>query len=249
MKAWEFTKEVPRLDDRSCQVWWARVTDVEPRHAELLSEVEKVRSRAYREADDRARFILGCALSRLVLSALLRIPPREVPLDRTCPRCGRPHGKPRLPTGRPQLSVSHSGDRVAVAVTMAAPVGVDVERVHASFDIREMAEEVLTDAEFSQVMNRPCRERLDVFFTYWTRKESVLKATGEGLSVPLRGIAVSGPGEGARLLSCEHHPRLVETASLFDLNPGTGYRAALTVLHAPPVRIRELDGRGLLRSR
>lgn len=249
MNAWESVLKVPPLDPGSCQVWWARVTDAKLRHVEWLSELERRRAAAYRREDDRNRFVLGCALSRLILSAQLGVAPRDVPLDRTCPACGRPHGKPRLPDGMPQLSVSHSGDRVAVAVMLDAPVGVDVERVDTSFDMEEMAEGVLAASERSRVMSLPSRERGEAFFTYWTRKEAVLKATGEGLSVPLPDVEVSGPGEEARLLSCRHDPRLVGEVTLYDLNPGRGYRAALALLHASVVKIRELDGGVLLRSR
>jgi len=248
MTEWEIIHEVPRLDHHICQVWWARVTDLQPRHGELLNEVEHARAQAYRDPGDRARFILGCALSRLVLSPQLMVAPQEVPLDRTCPKCDKPHGRPRLPSGMPQLSVSHSGDRVVVAVTAAAPVGVDVERVLDSFDFREIAAGVLTVSEYSQLMQLPPIEQLDGFFTYWTRKESVLKATGDGLSVPLSSITVTGLGERARLLSFRGQSCLVNRTTMIDLNPGPGYIAALSILNDAPYEIREFDGAGILHS-
>ena len=55
--------------------------------------------------------------------------PGDVPVERTCPDCGRPHGRPRLDLpGAPQLSVSHSGLLVVVAAH-DGPVGVDVQRI------------------------------------------------------------------------------------------------------------------------
>ncbi|MEW9031201.1 MAG: hypothetical protein AB2404_00455 [Planifilum fimeticola] len=48
------------------------------------------------------------------------------------------------------------------------------------------------------------------------------------------------------MLSLRHRPHLVDRVALFDLHPGPGYRAALAVLRASPLRIRQLEGRSLL---
>jgi 4'-phosphopantetheinyl transferase len=93
---------------------------------------DRERERVFRVVGeaDRARSILGAALLRIVAGSLLGIPAQDVPVDRTCPECGRWHGRPTLPGAELDLSVSHSG----LVVTLAAlagggRVGVDVERV------------------------------------------------------------------------------------------------------------------------
>jgi 4'-phosphopantetheinyl transferase len=162
----------------------------EPSLAEedALVGVEGARAAAYLRDADRARFGTGVALSRAVLAEKLGVAPGDVPLDRTCPRCGKPHGAPRLPGGSPHLSISHSGDRVVLAVS-DVPVGVDVERLDRKVDSTRLAKRVLLPEERDGI-----ETPLD-FLRAWTRKEAVVKATGEGTSVLPRadppGIAVT----------------------------------------------------------
>jgi Phosphopantetheinyl transferase len=81
---------------------------------------------AYRRAEDRERFLVGCALAKAALARYTGRSPADVRFDRTC-GCGEPHGKPAIAGGGPGHSVAHSGDLIAVAVA-GAPVGVDVEQ-------------------------------------------------------------------------------------------------------------------------
>jgi 4'-phosphopantetheinyl transferase len=52
----------------------------------------------------------------------------------------------------------------------------------------------------------PANRRVDGFLRYWTRKEAVLKATGDGLRVPMDELVVSAPEEAAELRSWRGRP-------------------------------------------
>ncbi|MEU1188972.1 4'-phosphopantetheinyl transferase superfamily protein [Streptomyces sp. NPDC005859] len=78
------------------QVWWARLGDARAGLLGLLDPVERARYESTVDPAGRGRFLVGCALSRLVLGELLGLPPADVPLRRVCPRCGGPHGKVHL---------------------------------------------------------------------------------------------------------------------------------------------------------
>ncbi|MFJ1804855.1 4'-phosphopantetheinyl transferase superfamily protein [Streptomyces sp. NPDC088157] len=80
------------------QVWWARPGDARAGLLGLLDPVERARYESTVDPAGRGRFLVGCALSRLVLGELLGLPPADVPLRRVCPRCGGPHGKVHLET-------------------------------------------------------------------------------------------------------------------------------------------------------
>jgi len=95
--------------DMICEVWWARPDAARPWHRELFTADELGRADAYRRPEDRDRFTVGCATSRIVLGRLLGLPPERVPPLGDRDRCGRPHGRPYLPGGEFHLSVSHSG--------------------------------------------------------------------------------------------------------------------------------------------
>ncbi|NES27973.1 hypothetical protein GCE86_09590 [Micromonospora terminaliae] len=96
---------------------------------EVLDQRERQRvDRAVAEAD-RARFLLGAALLRIVAGSMLDLPAEAVTVDRTCSHCGRWHGRPTLPGTALEMSVSHSGAVVTVAALPGGGrVGIDVER-------------------------------------------------------------------------------------------------------------------------
>ncbi|GGR87228.1 hypothetical protein GCM10010169_34330 [Micromonospora fulviviridis] len=115
---------------------------------ELLDDRERQRvDRAVPEAD-RARFLLGAALLRTVAGAMLDLPAEAVAVDRTCSQCGRWHGRPRLPGTALEMSVSHSGAIVTVAVLPGGGrVGVDVERT-GDRPVREVVAWTIAEAQF-----------------------------------------------------------------------------------------------------
>ncbi|WP_405093736.1 4'-phosphopantetheinyl transferase superfamily protein [Micromonospora sp. NBC_01392] len=80
---------------------------------------------------------------------------------------------------------------VAVALCADAAVGVDVGQVIADVDVDSMLGLVLSDAQradFRAVHGR--RARTQAFFHCWTRKESVLRVTGDGLRIPMSNVTV-----------------------------------------------------------
>ncbi len=78
-------------------------------------------------------------------------------------------------------------------------------------------------------------ERKLAFFAVWTRKETILKASGGGLSVPLDSFTVSLEPVSTVTLSAETLPADASAAvcapqwTLLDISPAEGARAALPV--------------------
>jgi 4'-phosphopantetheinyl transferase len=237
--------DVPRLDT-GCQVWWADPAEARPEHLTLLDRHEAGRRARLRQRDDRDRLVVGVALARLVLGRHLGCAPPAVRLDRTCPDCAEPHGKPRvLAAGGLELTVSHSGARVAVAVARRHPIGLDVEQLDPRVDVDGLAEQVLSHEEAHQAARVP--EPRDWLLRYWTRKESVLKATGDGLRVPLPHLTVTAPREPPALRHWRGRPHMPERVRLVDLQ-WAGYASSLAVLDAPRLDVAGFDGSDLLHS-
>ncbi len=90
-------------------------------------------------------------------------------------------------TGKPILSdapnwhfsVSHTGDWVLLAVGQT-PLGVDVEFVNPRFIIDDLIPTVLSAAEQRALIESPDSHLF--FYECWTRKEALVKATGEGVT-------------------------------------------------------------------
>jgi 4'-phosphopantetheinyl transferase len=226
---------VTRVDE-SCVVWWARASDYSPKLDRLLSTVEVARAARLRRPEDRTRQVLGATMLRLAAAEATGTPPEAVDVDRSCPTCSEPHGRPALPGTGLHASITHSGDRVGLALTKVAPVGLDVETV-AEVDVAGLSRTVLHGSEKAP-------QDLPEFFTYWTRKEAVVKATGDGLRAALAEVRVTGPAEPPAVLAYPGRAQL--PAFLVDLHPGDGYRAALAVLTDGPVRVDERLGALLL---
>ncbi|WP_162907743.1 4'-phosphopantetheinyl transferase family protein [Allorhizocola rhizosphaerae] len=207
----------------SVTVWWASPKHASPWHDELLTPGERERADAYRRREDRDRFVAANALLRLAVEQWLGHRPE---IDRACIDCGKPHGKPRVVGAGLHASVSHSGDLIAVALSEQGELGVDVEMV-SDKDLKLLLRYVFSAKEL-EVLPDP----LAVFYRAWTRKESLLKATGAGLRTPMSSLTVLPESE----------------YNMHDLDPGPGYAAALTVLSSDPVSVTELDGAALLKA-
>jgi 4'-phosphopantetheinyl transferase len=80
-----------------------------PWHADLLSDGEGARRDGLWDAGQRAQFTVAAALLRLVVAPLTAQAADRVVVDRSCPSCGRHHGRPCLPGTGLDASISHSG--------------------------------------------------------------------------------------------------------------------------------------------
>ncbi|GAA2084349.1 4'-phosphopantetheinyl transferase superfamily protein [Streptomyces albiaxialis] len=238
---------IPRLPAGGAQVWWATPTHGTDERTDLralLDAREHTRWQRLRLPASRALYLTAHALARKVLGAHVGRPPQLLEFSAVCAHCGGPHGKPQLlAPGDWQLSLSHSGQRVAVAVARGAPLGVDVEQVTGRPD--DLVETVLTEAEREALAGCPPGDRAAGFIRYWTRKESALKATGDGVMIEPVQLSVSPPDAEAELLAWRARPRPLVLPHLTDLAPGPGYRACLAVL-GPPPRVTEHDASPLL---
>ncbi|HEV2360403.1 MAG TPA: 4'-phosphopantetheinyl transferase superfamily protein [Acidimicrobiales bacterium] len=176
-----------------------------------------------READ-RDAFVVGAWLCRGAVAGILGVDPCDVVISRSCPDCEREHGKPVVVGAPVHVSVSHSRELVAVAATTSGPVGVDVEFIDPSVDLRSVARHVGIDPVGTSDRDIEC------FYRTWVRKESCVKATGEGLRRQLSEVVVSPADEPAALISYAGAPL---AAWIGDFDVGPGYAAAVCIL---PIR-------------
>ena len=102
------------------------------------------------------------------------------------------HGKPYPATGGYfSFNLSHSG-HYAAAVFADTSVGIDVEAVRpAKLALAKRFFRQEETAYLQEICERFGSARADVEFTsLWTRKESYIKAVGEGIRLPLADFSV-----------------------------------------------------------
>jgi 4'-phosphopantetheinyl transferase len=201
---------------------------------EYLSVDESARADRYRFARDRDRFVVARGRLRQLLGALSHRAPSDV---RFAVAAG---GKPWLAgdaAGRLRFSVSHSGDLMLCAVTLDHEIGVDVEQVRTSLDPEALARRFFSTHEVSSLAATPSGIALDAFFACWTRKEAVIKATGEGLSRPLDSFSVSVDPGRAALLSADPSMGRPREWSLISVPLPPQYHGAVAVRAAVSLRL------------
>ena len=186
------------LLEGGCEIWIASISEFTEHQAALdgvLTPDERAHVHQIRGGRATARLSRG--LLRLILARYLNLPPAEIEIDRSCPDCGRSHGRPRL-WRRPEtaieaieFSVTHGGDLLVLAFASNAPVGVDVEPIGALEDVcAELLDFTLTAAERLRLLEVPAPQRKRIFLRHWTGKEAILKALGTGLDVEPQAVTL-----------------------------------------------------------
>lgn len=157
-----------------------------------LDPAEQAVAARFARPGDRSRYEAAHVGRRVVLAASAAAAMAAVTIARAaCVRCGKPHGKPFL-VERPELgfSLAHAGALALVAVA-AGPVGVDVEPVDGR-PAPNLARHICTPGEL-RALEGAGAGSVDVL-RLWTRKEALLKATGEGLARDPRTVEVGPTG-------------------------------------------------------
>jgi 4'-phosphopantetheinyl transferase len=219
------------LPEDEVQLWRVDLEAIrgeESRWQKLLSSDEMRRALRFHFARDRQRFIASRALLRIILAAYLGTDPTDLTFsysDKEKPFLAPPHADSGF-----KFNVSHSGGIALLAFARLRDIGVDVEQVRRDFDVESLAQRFFSAREQAQIVALPAEERVDAFYRCWTRKEAYIKATGDGLSLPLTQFDVNlGPGEASALLATRPDGSEAERWLLREVPGGADYVAALCV--------------------
>ena len=178
---WRVISDLPRLDVAVVDLWRVDLDrDPATSHSflQLLSIEERERAGRFVFEKDRGRFIVCRAALRTILGGSMHIAPGQIRIS------ANRYGKPYLsdPEGGIRFNVSHSHGLAVIAVTLDREIGVDLEFVDRDFDISSIPSSLYTPSGLSRFRSLPPDLQVEEFFSAWTRKEAVLKATGDGLS-------------------------------------------------------------------
>lgn len=132
------------------------------------------------------------------------------------------------------FNLSHAGDYVAAAFADCM-VGIDIERVR---DVRSGLANRFFTAEECAFLQRDQKDDLfeleerqkQEFLWLWTRKESYIKAVGEGMHLPLNAFSVLDD------IVCREHNYYLHTCE-----PVTGYQLSVCATAPMNVRMTEID--------
>lgn len=223
-------EKLPELKHGQVTVWFACVDRPQPgiqEFAAVLSREETARAQRFRSAQDRDRYIVFHGVLRSLLAAYLGCGPRQVDI------CKGAHGKPCLAgtdcVGALQFNLSHSGAYAAFAFGRNSSIGVDIEEVREIQEMEGIVAQHFTRREKDALLSCPKDRREEMFYRFWSRKEAVLKAQGEGLLRELDSVDVAtGEGTGPWLVKVVGEGS-VEEYLLFDVDTYKGFSASAAV--------------------
>jgi len=225
--------------DGACTVVWLPTDRLDTQVASTeVTVTERKRAAGYTRESDRLLSLGSAWLTRRLVAVSLNVAPLDAPIVRTCDRCAKPHGRPVVWAATKdgatvQVSATHSRGLVGVALSTSGAVGLDVENLQARGpDAWSTVWRVLgrpPAAEDPESGPESGLEAVHAAATAWVRTEAVLKATGHGLAVSSRSVDITA-GAGPRVIRWPWGDP-TGRVSLFDLDPGPRYVAALAVIH------------------
>ena len=228
---WTIPPQDLNLESDQAHIWRISLTQPQSVLTSLeatLSEDETQRADRFYFINDRSHFVAARGCLRNILGRYLKVDPAELKFRYS--EYGKPDLIDQMNPARFRFNVSHSRDLALIGVTIKRDVGVDIEYVRDDLADDQVARRYFSKDEIAAYLSLPKSIRAKTFFAIWTRKESYIKARGEGLSLPLNQLDVSIlPGAREIKLTTRPDPEEAFHWIVKEINPGSGYMAAITV--------------------
>lgn len=226
--AWPAGPIEPSLAPDEVHVWAASLsvpTAVLAALSITLSAEERERAARFKFDLHRNRFIVGRGILRELLGRYTGANPEELDFAYA------DHGKPQLTSGSDlQFNLAHSDDIGLFAFSRHGPLGVDVEQVRRINNVDDLVARFFSARENDLFQKLSDDQKPGAFFNLWTRKEALLKATGEGITGGLNRVEVTFlEDEAARLLAIDGNPVPARDWILSSLAPAPGFVGAVAV--------------------
>lgn len=160
-------------------IYYLKLSDLQSFDNHLLDCISDERKRkieSYRFASDKIRSLFSELLLRFILLKKVNLKNSELVFLKN------PFGKPFLKKASVYFNLSHSNDYIFCAIS-EKNIGLDIEKI-GSVDIR-LAERFFHPDEYQFLLNSPLHKQKELFYTYWTLKESYVKFLGTGLTISL----------------------------------------------------------------
>jgi 4'-phosphopantetheinyl transferase len=152
----------------------------------LLNRRESEQASRYTSLIHQRRAIVRFGRRRQILGTHLDIDPKDIALTYSA------LGKPSVRRSAIDLSISSSQceDVAVLSFVQHRSLGVDVESSSALGDADQFLDTVASEEEIRQVNTFPPPERGAAMLRLWTRKEAMLKATGQGIGEGTKHVTV-----------------------------------------------------------
>lgn len=149
---------------------------------ELLSADERDRAGRYYQQADRERFVISRGALRILLGRYLDIPSADITFENGTNK--KPAVK-NITDINIHYNTTHSGNYILIAIA-ATSVGIDIENLEPLFPYTDILEHSFSGHEIAFIDE--AAHKLETFYTLWTRKEALLKATAKGIDDDIKQV-------------------------------------------------------------
>mgnify|MGYP002632736864 FL=1 len=192
-----------------------------------LTKTELARYQRFQLDRHRKQLLLGQMLIRSVLSLY------DQSIDRPAWRLiQNEYGKPAIHPDQQTLplffNLTHSGEKLVLAVAGFECIGVDIEQCSKQRRLGRLAARYFSARETAELQATAEQDQLRRFYELWTLKEAYIKACGLGLAIPLHHFSYSFPTDAKLAISFDSaradDPELWQ---IWQLGAGDQFKLAL----------------------
>lgn len=193
-----------------------------------LSDDELQRAQRFRFYRDRRRFITGRAILRKIIGNYLKVESHQ--LNFVYSKFGMPSLKKENKIGRLCFNLSHSEEIVLFIFSQEQTVGIDTEKIRYLPGLCQIAKEFMSDGEYKMICSLNRKDQNNLFYSFWVRREALLKAMGYGLAY-LPELICAALTERNNIMKINHTKFFKKDASwaIHDFVPQKGYIASFAV--------------------
>lgn len=180
------TNEIEKPGEQDIHLWLVPgniYKDLKNYRNFLLSENEQKRAKKFRFRKDHDLFVIGRCITKILLAYYTDRSPESVKIIPDS------FGKPTCEMNL-FFNISHSDDQLLLGFSNSE-IGVDIERIDSTVDTEGISKSHFSEIELQKMMTCPSDKRAETFFEIWTKKESLIKGIGKGLSIPLQNFNVT----------------------------------------------------------
>lgn len=177
------------MNTGTVEIWHGKVNAEDahyPAYWRVLDADEKIHAGKIHNPLLHKRYVEIHGRLRVLLSQTLNEPPENLNIKKTG------HGKPYL-ADYPELAfnLSHTADRVMIAVARQCQLGVDIEICKPRHNLSGLVEKCFSEEEAAYWSQLPEPQKNQAFYRFWTRKEAFVKATGRGIALGLNRCVIN----------------------------------------------------------
>ncbi len=194
-----------------------------------LDADEQLRAHRFQADDARRRFVLCRAALRSILCQQLHCANKLLAFS--LGSFGKPFAKVGNEPQNISFNVSHNGSHGLVAIAPNGGLGIDLAEYTPRKKLDGLIKRVCSTQEQTHFQGLNASDKLNLFYKFWTIKEALAKAHGQGISLGVAGLEIPEKIRFGAKCGISQFPQIPNTAWFVE-DIGTNNFAAAIVYEA-----------------